>query len=161
MLEYLIPTATAKIKLIISFITASMIPLVAFYSPVAENFNKVLWLVLIDILTGMYASRVVEKKAINSRSFFRKLPQFLLFIVALTATIHADPFFVTFGIPANQCVSIVLAAYSIYELLSILENCGRCGLPVAKQLHKLLKGKLPDELKEDESSVESKPEETK
>jgi phage-related holin len=135
-----------KIKLIISGL---LMPLAAFYAPVQGLLMPILWLVLIDILTGIYAVRIVERKPLTSRGFLKKLPQVAMFLIAIAASLHADPFFVTFGIEAYQSGKLVMSFYGLYELFSILENLGRSGLPVAKQFSRILQAKLPDEVKEE------------
>lgn len=122
-------------------------PLFAFFEPVSLLIIPILWLVLIDIITGMYLVRVVKKEPLTSRGFFKKLPQVVMFLIAVVASLHANPFFVQFGLPEHQAVKMVVSFYGLYELFSILENLGNSGMPVAKQLTKLLSAKLPDEVK--------------
>lgn len=121
--------------------------LTSFYSPVMNLMVAVLWLVAFDVLTGAYVAKVINREALTSRKFFRKMPQLLMFLVALTASIHADPFFVQFGLEEYKAAKFVVSFYGIYELLSILENLGKSGLPVAKQIAAMLKAKLPEEVK--------------
>lgn len=128
-------------KVVLSLIFSTIL---CFFAPVSFLLMPILWLVLFDILTGMYVVRVVRKEGLTSRGFLKKLPQILMFLVALSAALHADPFFVTFGIAALQAAKLVCSFYGIYELFSILENLGSMGLPIAKQLAELLKAKLPD-----------------
>lgn len=139
---------SSRMKLIMSAIIA---PLLAFFAPVSALIAPILWLVLIDILTGMYVVRIIDKKSLTSRGFVKKLPQLVMFFVALTAALHADPFFVEFGIGLHQAAKLVISFYGIYELFSILENLGKSGLPVATQLAKLLQAKLPEEVKAPEN----------
>lgn len=136
---------SVRTKLIISTILAS---LTAFYMPVKGFVMPVLWLAFLDIITGLYVARTIDKVAITSREFFRKLPQFAMFIVAVTAAMHADPFFVHFGLDPYSSAKFVISFYGIYELMSILENLGKSGLPVAKSVSNFLKNKLPAEVKE-------------
>lgn len=137
---------SVKMKLLLSSIIA---PLLAFFQPVNMLMAPILWLVVIDILTGMYATRVVEKKPLTSRGFLKKLPQILMFLIAIAASIHADPFFMAFGIAQFQSAKLVISFYGLYETFSILENLGRCGLPVATQFARILQAKLPDEVKKE------------
>jgi phage-related holin len=135
---------TSKIKAIISLIFA---PLITFFAPVSAVVVPLLWLVVLDVTTGIYASRVIEKNPITSRGFFRKFPQVLMLFIAIAGAIHADPFFVQVGIEPFQSAKLVTSFYGLYELFSILENLGRSGLPVAKQFANLLQAKLPEEMK--------------
>lgn len=135
-----------KSKFILSSLVA---PLIAFYAPIADLILPILWLVLFDILTGIYAVRIVEKKPLTSRGFFRKLPQVVMFLIAISASIHADPFFREVGIEQFQSAKLVISFYGLYELFSILENLGRSGMPVARQLARILQAKLPEEVKQE------------
>jgi phage-related holin len=127
--------------------------IISFYAPVQSLLLPILWLVIIDIVTGVYCARIVEKKPLNSRGLFKKLPQITMFLVAITAALHANPFFVTFGLPEYQAVKLVFAFYGLYELFSILENLGKSGLPVAKQIINILTAKLPDDVKKEFEQV--------
>jgi phage-related holin len=122
-------------------------PMLAFFEPINTLLFPILWLIFIDILTGVYLVRIVKKEALTSRGFFKKLPQVCMFLVAVVASLHANPFFVQFGLPEFQAVKMVMSFYGLYELFSILENLGRSGLPVAKQISTMLAAKLPDEVK--------------
>lgn len=121
-------------------------PLLAFFEPVNGLIIPILWLVLLDILTAMYLVRIVKKEALTSRGFFKKMPQIAMFLVAVSASLHANPFFTQFGLPEYQAAKLVFSFYGLYELFSILENLGGAGLPIAKQISDMLKSKLPDEI---------------
>lgn len=137
--------STVKIKALLSLI---LTPIIAFYQPIESLLSPILWLVLIDIISGIYVAKIIEKKDLTSREFFRKLPQLAMFLLAISASLHADPFFVQFGIESFQSSKLVISFYGLYELFSILENLGKSGLPVAKQLANLLKSKLPEDAKQ-------------
>lgn len=121
-------------------------PLLAFFEPVNGLIIPILWLVLLDILTAMYLVRIVKKEALTSRGFFKKMPQIAMFLVAVSASLHSNPFFTQFGLPEHQAAKLVFSFYGLYELFSILENLGGAGLPIAKQISDMLKSKLPDEI---------------
>lgn len=125
----------------------------AFFEPIEILLASILWLVLIDIVTGAYYIRMVLKEPLTSRGFFKKLPQVAKFLVAVVAALHADPFFVQFGLPQYQAAKLVISFYGLYELFSILENLGKSGLPVAKQIINILSAKLPAEIKNGISEV--------
>jgi phage-related holin len=114
--------------------------------PVQSFILPVLWLVSFDVITGIYVSRFISNVEITSRRLFRKLPQLAMFFVAMSAALHADPFFVQFGLSQFQSTKFVISFYGLYELFSILENLGKAGLPVAKQLANILKSKLPEDV---------------
>jgi toxin secretion/phage lysis holin len=130
-------------KFLISGILASIM---SFYSPVHYLMIPVLWLVVIDIITGIYLAKFIKKEDITSRGLFRKVPQLFMFFLAMTASMHADPFLKEFGLETLQGAKFVISFYGLYELFSILENLGQSGLPVAKQISNILKAKLPQDL---------------
>lgn len=132
-----------KTKLILSAILS---PILMLFDPYTALVKAIGILVIFDIVTGIIAAKK-ENKDITSRGFFRKLPQVGLFLVALAAASVGSPLLAEFGIEAHQSGKWLCAMYGAYELFSILENLGRLGLPVAKQLQDLLKSKLPDEMK--------------
>lgn len=132
-----------KGKLIYSFIIA---PLLLFFEPYSALVKALLILVIIDILTGLFAARH-EGKPLTSRRFLMKGLQVGLFFVGLAAAKAGSPLLEEFGIEAHQAGKWFCAFYGVYELFSILENLGRLGLPIAKQFASLLKSKLPDEVK--------------
>lgn len=140
-----------KVKLLLSALFASI---VSFFDPVMHLLVPMLYLILFDVVTGMYVAKFVDRIPLTSRRFLRKLPQLVLLTVAISAALNADPFFVNFGLSQNQGASFVISFYGVYEVFSIFENLGKSGLPVAKQLTKILQAKLPqeiqDELKKDE-----------
>lgn len=121
--------------------------LLVFFEPIEVLLLSILWLVVIDIITGIYVARFIQKEAITSRGFFKKLPQVTKFLVAVIAALHADPFFVQFGLPSYQAAKLVISFYGLYELFSIMENLGKSGLPIAKQFTAILTAKLPEEIK--------------
>lgn len=135
---------TVRNKVLISGILAS---LTTFYTPIHSFIMPVLWLVTFDIITGIYVARVIKKETLTSRGLFRKLPQLLMFLIAMSASMHADPFFVQFGLSEFQSAKFVISFYGLYELFSILENLGNSGLPVAKQISSMLKAKLPEDVR--------------
>lgn len=127
--------------------------LLVFFEPIELLLASILWLVLIDIVTGAYYVRIVMKEPLTPPGFFKKLPQVAKFLVAVVAALHADPFFVQFGLPQYQAAKLVISFYGLYELFSILENLGKSGLPVAKQITNILSAKLPTEIKNSISEV--------
>ena len=138
--------ASVKTKVVWSALVA---PLLAFFEPVTALIIPILWLVLFDIITGMYVVRVVEKNALTSRGFFKKLPQVVMFLIAISASLHADPFFGEIGIEKFQSAKLVISFYGLYELFSILENLGRAGLPIARNILNILQAKLPENIKQE------------
>ncbi len=134
---------TSKIKLLLASIVS---PLLMFFDPYSVLVKAIGLLVIMDIMTGLAAAKK-ENKALNSRSFLRKVPQVVLFLFGLAAAHLASPLLIEFGIAALQAGKWFCALYGAYELFSVLENLGRLGMPVAKQMSDLLRSKLPDDVK--------------
>ena len=133
-----------KFKLIISlFLT----PILILFNPYAILVKAIGALVVIDIITGIMAARK-EGKPITSKAFKAKIPVVGLFLIGLAAASVSSPLLQEFGIEVHQAGKWLCALYGAYELLSVLENLGRMGLPVAKQLSEMLKSKLPAEVKD-------------
>ena len=82
-----------------------------------------------DLLSGVIAARITNtassRKLING--FFRKLLYFVAVSVASILDYHVLD---AGGTIRNFCVVYLIAG----EGLSILENCGRCGLPIPPKL---------------------------
>jgi phage-related holin len=134
---------TVKMKLILSAILS---PILMFFEPYTILVQAIGLLVVIDILTGMFAARK-EGKDLTSKSLWNKVPRVGLFLCALSAAKISSPLLLEFGIAEHQAGKWLCALYGAYELFSILENLGRLGLPVAKQMAELLKSKLPEDIK--------------
>lgn len=131
-------------KLLISVIVS---PLLMYFEPYSALVKAIGILVVFDIATGVMAARK-EGKDITSRSFFKKIPAVALFLIALAGAKEASPALLEFGIEAHQAGKLFCALYALYELLSLLENCGKLGMPIASQITKLLKAKLPTDVKD-------------
>jgi toxin secretion/phage lysis holin len=127
------------------YISVLLSPLCLYFEPYSALVKALGVLVVIDILTGLMSARK-SGQDITSKSLFKKIPIVGLFLIALVAAKEASPLLVEFGIGAHQAGKWVCALYGVYELLSILENLGRLGLPVAKQLSEMLKAKLPEDI---------------
>lgn len=131
---------TSLKKILLSFF---LTPLLIFFSPYLVLIKAISLLVLFDIVTGIAAARK-EHKDIKSRSFFRKIPQLALFFVALAAAQVSNPLLLEFSLETHQAGKWLCGLYGVYELLSILENLGRLGLPVADKFAEMLKAKIND-----------------
>lgn len=135
---------TSKLKLIYAFVIS---PILMFFEPYAVLVKAIGMLVCIDIFTGALASKK-EGKPVTSKALRAKVPVVGMFLIALAAAKESSPLLMEFGIAAHQAGKWLCALYGMYELLSVLENLGRLGLPVAKQLSEMLKAKLPEETKD-------------
>lgn len=129
-------------KLMLSVILS---PVVLYFEPYSALVKAIGILVIIDILSGLLVARR-SGLDITSRQFFKKIPIVGLFLVALVAAKESSPLLAEFGIEVHQAGKWLCALYGVYELLSILENLGRLGLPWAKPFSNLLKAKLPDDV---------------
>lgn len=135
---------TKAFKLLMALVVS---PLIMFYDPYSALIQAIGILVIMDIATGIFAAKK-EGQDIKSRAFLRKIPQVVLFLFGLAAAKEASPLLVEFGIAEHQIGKWFCALYGAYELFSVLENLGRLGLPVAKQMSDLLRSKLPDDVKQ-------------
>jgi phage-related holin len=120
-------------------------PLITFYSPYETLLHPIFALMILDIITGIVASRK-EGKAIESKQAWPKLARVGLFLIGLAAAQYAGPLLFQFGVLELQAGKWFCGLYGIYELFSILENLGRLGLPIAKQFADMLKAKLPSDV---------------
>lgn len=138
--------STSKLKLILS---ALISPFMMFFEPYNALVKAIGILVVMDVATGIAAAKK-EGTSITSKSLWSKIPVVGLFLVGLAAAKISSPLLLEFGIEAHQAGKWLCALYGVYELFSVLENLGRLGLPVAKQIMNLLKSKLPEEIKNED-----------
>lgn len=142
----LINVKNAKVSLLSSIILS---PLLGFILPVKHLLIPLLWLVMIDILSGIYKSRVIFKQPLTSKRFFeRKSKVLLIWSFGLVTMLIADKFLLEINITGNWASKGYCVFYGIYETISILENLAESGLPGAKGILKLLRGKLPNDINE-------------
>lgn len=99
-------------------------------------------LVAIDFVTGLTAGAVIGELKSNKGmiGIARKV-----FIFAMVAVAHlVDMLLIESGFESSQAVmTTVVAFYAINEILSIVENAGKIGLPVPEQIQgaiEVLKG---------------------
>lgn len=135
--------STSKLKFILSLIVSSIL---MFFDPYIILIKAIGILVVIDIISGMFAAKK-EGKHLTSKSLWKKVPRVGLFLIALAAAKISSPLLFEFGIAEHQSGKWLCALYGVYELFSILENLGRLGMPLAKQMAELLKAKLPEDIK--------------
>jgi len=134
---------TSKVKLILAAIIS---PILMFFDPYSALVKAIGLLVVIDIISGILAAKK-EGQPLTSKALWNKIPRVALFLCALAAAKIASPLLLEFGIAEHQAGKWLCALYGAYEFFSVLENLGRLGLPVAKQLSELLKSKLPEDIK--------------
>lgn len=144
MIKKLINMADLKTSGLISL---ALTPLLNLVAPVQHLFFPLIWLVVIDIASGIYKSRVTNKQPITSKSFFeRKSKVILIWVAGLLTMLLADKFLKEINITGNWGAKIYCVWYALYEVISILENLGDSGLPGAKNILALLRGKLPSNI---------------
>jgi phage-related holin len=133
-----------KITAVYSLLAA---PLVNLFAPVQHLFLPLLWLVIIDIVTGIYKNRIHNKQPITSRKFYeRKAKVVILWLIGLITFLLADKFLLELNIEGHWGAKVFCIWYALYETISIMENLGECGLKGAKQILSLLRGKLPSNI---------------
>lgn len=134
-----------KLKL---FFSALVTPLLMLFEPYVILVKAIGILVVFDVLTGIMSAKK-EGQDLTSKALWKKIPVVGLFLFALASASVSSPLLQEFGIEPHQAGKWFCALYGSYELFSILENLGRLGMPVAKQMANLLKSKLPNENKEE------------
>jgi phage-related holin len=140
----LINVKNAKLSLFGSLILS---PMLGFIFPVKHLLMPLFWLVVLDILSGVYKSRIIQKKPLTSKRFFeRKSKVLLIWAIGLVTMLLADKFLLEIKIEGSWASKGYCVFYGIYETISILENLADSGLPGAKGILRLLRGKLPDNL---------------
>jgi phage-related holin len=121
-------------------------PLISLYSPVQHLITSLILLSVLDVLTGIYKNRIIHKRSITSRDFFKRKPVLiLLWSIGLTAMLLNDKMLIDLGISGNWGAKAYCVFYGLYETLSILENLGECGVKGMNGIIKLLKGRIPSE----------------
>lgn len=95
-----------------------------------EAIQALVMLFLMDILTGIIASRFFEGGTINSQAGYRGIKKFLIYFLAISAARFTD---ITIG--AGTVVQTTMIMYiGTNEFISILENIGRMGYGTPKKL---------------------------
>lgn len=141
-----------EIKLFISSCIGLMVSFLGDTAPFVES---IFILVILDIITGMIASKYYRGLDLTTKKFIRKVRELGLFGVGLASFIVAENAFLHIGISEGWMANFFCSTYIFYELFSILENLGDMELPIATQLKKFLKQKTKldfDEEKDDKST---------
>lgn len=140
-----------SISQIKKLILASIItPLILLFQPVEHLINPLIWIIIADILFGMYVARTIDKVDLTSRRFLRKFYIIGLFLAILFLSLKCDPFFTEFGLEKHKVAKWICSLYAVYEFISIVEKTGKMGLPIAKQISEWIKAKT--DIKTDEES---------
>ena len=117
---------------IIQYICAVFGGLLAFlYGDMPPAFFALIALICLDFATGL-SHAWVEKK-LNSRVCGRGILK-KVYILTLVAVGHL----VDVCIGKSVCMNVVIFFYIANEAISIVENAGRCGLPVPEKLAEVL-----------------------
>ena len=101
---------------------------------------------VLDYITGVIVG-IMQKKLSSATGFEGLLKKGLILIVVSVGHILDTQLF---GGESSVCRSAVIGFYIANEGLSIIENVGRMGMPLPKQLRKVLE-QLKDENKGDKS----------
>ncbi len=138
------------LKKLVTSLLAS--PFIVMFAPYSELIESVLLLALIDILLGLPADAKEKYNSVHpaavmrtfkSRKLLSKVGVFAVFFIGLAAAHLASPLLAQFGVEEFKAGLYFCSAYGIYEFTSILENCGRLGLPIAKPIVQWVNSKFP------------------
>lgn len=105
-----------------SVIQKAFILLLAFLAPVAQTILAVLFLIFVDLVTGLWAS-IKEKQTITSSALSRTIGKILIYSTTIVVAYVVNKYLlVGFDFPIESIVSGFIA---ITESKSILENMNR------------------------------------
>lgn len=90
-------------------------------------------MVVLDYITGVVAA-IINKNLNSEISVKGLLRKFLFFIIVATANIIDDYILGQTGLLRSSMLILFIANDGI----SILENCGKCGIPIPKKLMSVL-----------------------
>lgn len=90
-------------------------------------------LMVVDYITGILIA-IIEKKLNSSIGFKGLFKKFAILIIIMVA-VQVD---MAIGNPANYFRNIVCLLYIANEAISILENCGKLGVPLPTFLMNIL-----------------------
>ena len=128
-------------------LSIALTPVINLFIPIQHLLLPLCWLVVLDIISGIYKARVIQGKPITSRRFFeRKAGVLLVWSLGVLTMLFADTFLLEINIKGNWAAKLYCVFYAMYEVISILENLAESGLPGAKGILMLLRGKLPTNL---------------
>lgn len=88
-------------------------------------------LMLLDFLTGLWVG--YKQKILNSKRAYKGLQKKFLILVLLCGASLMHKL-----VPGIGFRSLVGLFYCATEMLSIVENCAKCGVPIPKKLKKAL-----------------------
>lgn len=88
-------------------------------------------LMLLDFLTGLWVG--YKQKILNSKRAYKGLQKKFLILVLLCGASLMHKL-----VPGIGFRSLVGLFYCATEMLSIIENCAKCGVPIPKKLKKAL-----------------------
>lgn len=89
-------------------------------------------MIIIDYLTGV-AAAVINRELSSQSGLYGILKKMMFFAVVAVAQI-ADRTVAADGVMRNLVIGFLLGN----EGISVLENCGRCGLPIPERLMQVL-----------------------
>lgn len=110
--------------------------------PYAAQFAALLGLVILDMLLGTLRGLVFSRRGWDSRKFQRGLVK-TTFVLAIPLALYWTSLLdKETGQIFRTAASIMVVWFGGYEMLSIVRNAGRCGIPIPSRLLKTIEGTL-------------------
>lgn len=109
---------TIIISVIVSFLSYS-------FGIVTPQLEMLLWAITLDLIVGIMASFINPKLMFNSRRMFKGIAKKLVLLTLVCFAHQLDHMMNTEMIGLTTCYFFI-----INEGFSILENAGKCGLPI-------------------------------
>lgn len=106
-----------------SFLTKLAIVLIAIFSPAKQVLGTVTALIIVDLVTGIWASRK-QQIPITSSALGRTIAKSFVYLSAVCLAFLVQQYLTTDAIP---CMHIVASFIGLTELLSCLENINIIG----------------------------------
>lgn len=109
---------TIIISIVVSFLSYC-------FGIVTPQLEMLLWAISLDVIVGIAASFINPKLMFNSRRMFKGIAKKLVLLTLVCFAHHLDTMMSTEMIGLTTCYFFI-----INEGFSILENAGKCGLPI-------------------------------
>jgi phage-related holin len=107
---------------VLSLLKKVFILIYAFLSPITKVIYTILFLIFVDLVTGLWASKK-EKQAITSSALSRTVGKVLIYSTTVILAFIVNKYLLEgFGFPVERVVSGFIA---ITEMTSIMENMNR------------------------------------
>lgn len=109
---------TINISIVVSFLSYC-------FGIITPQLEMLLWAIILDVIIGIMASFINPKLMFNSRKMFKGIAKKLVLLTLVCFAHHLDTMMCTKMIGLTTCYFFI-----INEGFSILENAGKCGLPI-------------------------------